>query len=87
MIAGGDVTSYASNSNGATRSPRRRSTVPFVPKSRQGVPVRASSAINRASIVAMKMRRRHGASGAPSASSHVDTPRFVKSPNVESRGA
>lgn len=57
--------------------PCLRSIVPAVAKSAHGVPPTASSAISRASMVATKMRRRHGAPRAAAGSSHADTPREV----------
>ena len=43
-------------------------------------PEDASSAINRASTVVANTRRRHGRPGLTVSSTHVDTPRFAKSP-------
>jgi len=73
--AGADVSS---------NSPRRRmlampclrSISPAAPKPLQGCPVAASSAMSRASIVAMKMRRWHGSPALPPESRHSATPRF-----------
>jgi hypothetical protein len=52
-----------------------RSTTPTLPKSAQGRPESASSAIRRASFVAVKMRRRQALSYILLGSSHVATPR------------
>jgi hypothetical protein len=68
-IAGGDVTSYSANSNGALRNPRRRSTVPPFPKVAITTPVFASTAIKRPSVVARKILPFQN-----------ETPRLVKSP-------
>jgi hypothetical protein len=58
-----------------------------VPKSSHGLPVRESSATMRASMGATKMRRRHAAPAGAAGSSHVDTPRFVKSPYCPERSS
>ena len=57
--------------------PSVRSICPLRPKLVQGVPVAASTAMSRASMVPTKMRRRHSPSARAAGSSHVDTPRDV----------
>jgi hypothetical protein len=80
--AGGDVTSYSANSPGALRRPRRRSTMPPSPKPGHVAPSPASSAISRASMVAMNTRARQRAPRAAPESVQSATPRFVKSPKL-----
>jgi hypothetical protein len=53
-------------------------TSPFTPKSAHGAPVRASSAITRASLVPMKMRDRQAAPAAAGSSRQKATPRQLK---------
>src|SRR3982751_3528316 len=52
LTAGGDLSSYSANSCGGNRRRFRRSITPLSPNSLHGVPVRASSEISRASMVA-----------------------------------
>src|SRR5207244_888676 len=78
--AGGDVSSYSEKSDGGMRSPLRRLTSPLSPKPAIGFPLVASSAMSRASMVAMKTRR------GPIAGFHKLTPRLAKSPYPLSRG-
>ena len=78
---GGEVSSYSDAKAGGFLNPSRSLTVPAAPKLVQGVPVAASSAINRVSMVARKMRSEHRESGTAALSSQRATPRFAKSPN------
>src|SRR5712692_2565665 len=77
---GGEVSSYSPTYSGGFLRPCSRLTRPCAPKSVHSVPVSASSAISRASMVARKTRRRQRAPGAAALSSHVATPRFALSP-------
>ena len=63
------------NSPGQTSAPGSISTCPFFPKPTQARPVRASRAISRASVVALRMRHAQGATLATDASRHCATPR------------
>ena len=63
------------NSPGHSSDPVSSLIAPPVPKSVHGMPVLASSAITRASLVPMKMRARQAASTASWSSTHQATPR------------
>src|SRR5437588_10271333 len=74
ITAGGDVMWYQPARKPGTS---RRLTSPALPKSAQGAPVAASSAMRRASRVASNNRRRQGWVAGLEGSSHVATPRLI----------
>jgi hypothetical protein len=79
ITSGAEVTPYSPRKS-CGPAPGLRSTRPFAPKSAQGAPVFASSAISQPSRVAVKMRREQGSPAARAGSFQLETPRAIRSP-------